>query len=580
MAGKNEISSEKILIRKVFEMWFRIPEYQRPYVWGNDQINDLLDDITYAMTERPDSQYFLGTFVFQKRAVGSRPGQNYEENDLMDGQQRLTTLLLLFAVLRDMSNDSQIKDTCQECVYQKGNAFKQQPERIRLTFEHGVRESACDFIDKFVKPLDGTSSAAKISEFVKNTGGTSITNMAKAIEIIRCFWSSENAPDMGKFLSFLMNNVLMIYVATENLDDAFRLFTILNNRGVQLRNSDILKSMNLGALKDEEDKIKYAKIWEDAENELGDAFDRFLNYLRTILVKEKARLSLLNEFEDKIYSPKERDKSTGLPKPQLLKKGKDTFEMVKEYLEIHSAIFSGDHKAQFEDYRFDNLLKVMNYALPSSDWVPPLLSYYNKYQTSDLPDFLHKLNIKFAADWICQLSPTDRINNMNDVLRTIEKSSNSGEVINSTVFDFDEDGFMRSLSGNIYGRRFALYVVLMVDYFLADHAHHMIFEKLSIEHILPQKPDPKSKWCCDFSDEDRTNWTDKIGNLVLITGNKNSSQGRLDYEEKKKRYFASRVTCCPNSLHVLEAYSSWTLQDLQNNHEDVLAKLKGYFCGK
>ena len=102
--------------------------------------------------------------------------------------------------------------------------------------------------------MGGTASATKISEFVKNTDGISIKNMAKAIEIIRAFWASDNAPDMGNFLGFLLNNVLMIYVATENLDDAFRLFTILNNRGVQLRNSDILKSMNLGALTDEDEK--------------------------------------------------------------------------------------------------------------------------------------------------------------------------------------------------------------------------------------------------------------------------------------------------------------------------------------
>ena len=93
----------------------------------------------------------------------------------------------------------------------------------------------------------------------------------------------------------------MIYVATEDLEDAFRLFMILNDRGIPLRNSDILKSTNLGALDNEVDKIKYAKIWEQAEGELGDDFDRFLNHIRTILVKEKARLSLLKEFEDKIY---------------------------------------------------------------------------------------------------------------------------------------------------------------------------------------------------------------------------------------------------------------------------------------
>ena len=155
----------------------------------------------------------------------------------------------------------------------------------------------------------------------------------------------------GHFVKFLRNRVLLIYVATEDLDDAFRLFTILNDRGVPLRNSDILKSLNLGALEKNSDKARYAKLWEDAEGELGDNFDRFLNYLRTILLKDKARLNLLQEFEDKIYEGKA---------PPLLRKGKDTFQFVERYLKHHRILLGGSN---YDDvggtFRFDNLAKVM-----------------------------------------------------------------------------------------------------------------------------------------------------------------------------------------------------------------------------
>jgi uncharacterized protein with ParB-like and HNH nuclease domain len=60
MPNKNEIKSEKILVKDVFSaMWFRIPEYQRPYIWSSDQVNDLLDDLTFASKDKPDSEYFL-----------------------------------------------------------------------------------------------------------------------------------------------------------------------------------------------------------------------------------------------------------------------------------------------------------------------------------------------------------------------------------------------------------------------------------------------------------------------------------------------------------------------------------------
>ena len=63
----NQIESEKLLIKQIFERWYKIPNYQRPYVWGKDQISDLLDDITFARNQNDKAEYFLGSTVFQTR---------------------------------------------------------------------------------------------------------------------------------------------------------------------------------------------------------------------------------------------------------------------------------------------------------------------------------------------------------------------------------------------------------------------------------------------------------------------------------------------------------------------------------
>jgi uncharacterized protein with ParB-like and HNH nuclease domain len=65
MTTRGEIKSEKLLVQEIFAMWFRIPEYQRPYVWETDQVRELLEDLNFAMTEKPEFNYFLGSFVFQ-----------------------------------------------------------------------------------------------------------------------------------------------------------------------------------------------------------------------------------------------------------------------------------------------------------------------------------------------------------------------------------------------------------------------------------------------------------------------------------------------------------------------------------
>lgn len=571
MPSKGEIKSEKILIKDVFKMWFRIPEYQRPYVWGYEEINDLLDDLTFAQHEKPDSEYFLGSFVFQSKPPAPELERIFPENDLLDGQQRMTTLLLLMAVIRDLTDSPGIKKKCQEYIYQEADPIENIPERTRLVFS--IRDTVQDFIDTYIKTEGSTADEPALADIAKKTPDISVQNMSKAIIEIRKFFNSNGTVKSVELLPFLVNKVLMIYVATEDLEDAFRLFMILNDRGIPLRNSDILKSMNLGALDSEIEKIKYAKLWEEAEGDLGDDFDRFLNHIRTILVKEKARLSLLQEFEDKIYNPKEKDKSTGQKKPVLLRKGKDTFVLMERYLKNYKTLLGGYNYDDIGNFEFDNLVKVMSFGLPATDWVPPLLRYFDKFGYDRIMGFLTKLDNKFSSDLISQYTPTDRIESMNDVIKTIDTALLVEDVFSSRCFNIGNASFQRVLNEPVYGRRFTRYLLLKLDYLYQNHDQKMHFETLSVEHILPQNPAEGSQWLKDFTPEQRDEWTHKLGNLVLITRRKNTSQGRLDYSEKVQKYFEKNIDTCPNSLRVLKKYLVWRPLELMENHNTVLSKI-------
>ena len=566
---KSEIKSEKILVRKIFsEMWFRIPEYQRPYVWGGDEVTELLEDTYYAMAEKPDSEYFLGSFVFQPRPESSSDGIEFTENDLLDGQQRITTMLLIFSVLRDRLSNELASALCQECIFQSANEFKRTPERSRIVFQ--IRKEASDFIENLSKKQSCEKKYQNIS----------VENMVRAIRFINKFFDEKKDKiEAEKYFDFLLNNVLMIYVSTENLEDAFRLFMILNDRGVPLRNSDILKSINLGALETDPEKKKYARLWEDAESELGDDFDRFLSYVRTILVKEKARLSLLQEYEDKIYYPKEKEKATSLKKPALLKKGKETFEFIERYLGNYQQITSGNNYDIKHDFEFDNLIKTMFVGLPATDWLPPLLRYYDKFKQKEVFKFLTLLDNKFSADWIIRLTPNDRIEAMNNVIKEIDSQDDYENVLTSKTLKVDSDKLFTELNGKIYNRRFARYILLKLDYLYQDHSHKMNHETISVEHILPQNPTPDSQWCIDFTEQKRDDMTDTLGNLVLISMRKNASQGRSDYKDKKKKYFNKRINTCPNSLRVLNDNDKWDVEALEKNQSICLEKLKAHYIG-
>jgi len=82
-----KIESDKLFVRDVFSKWFRIPEYQRPYVWDKDQVTELLDDVMQARTSNPDSQYFLGSLVLKHNSK-EEGTTKYEEYDLLDQRRR------------------------------------------------------------------------------------------------------------------------------------------------------------------------------------------------------------------------------------------------------------------------------------------------------------------------------------------------------------------------------------------------------------------------------------------------------------------------------------------------------------
>lgn len=578
MAHSGEIKSDKVLVKGIFEqMWFCVPEYQRPYVWGSDEVDELLDDLHYALSARPDSEYFLGSFVFQARPADPEKGQEFDEKDLLDGQQRMTTLLMLLAVIRDLSEDPLAKTDCQNAIYQQASVYKNVPERTRLVYK--IRDNAQRFVDDYLKTGNGTNNEETFEEMRKKERDVSLRNMANAVLDIRRFFSEEAAVSPEDFLKFLMNNVLLIYVSTEDLEDAFRLFTILNDRGIPLRNSDILKTKNLEALSTEEEKIKYAKFWETAEGELGDEFDRFLNHVRTIIVKDRPRSSLLQEFENRIYNPRDYDKKTKQwsTKSPLLSRGRETFELVERYFNHYQLLLGGNNHDAFDSFKYDNLIRVMLEGLPATDWVPPLLSYYDKFEYEKVLDFLILLDNKFSADWVGQYTPTVRVESMNRVIDTIDSAGSTGDVLGSDCFDANAESFLRVLDGPIYGKKFAKYLLLKLDFFFQTHDHRMSFEKLSIEHILPQNPEDTSRWVRDFTQEEREFWTDRLGNLVLITGRKNTAQGRLDYLKKRDKYFKTNIDTCPNSLRVLRKYDSWVPQEVEENQKFVVSKLSEHY---
>lgn len=544
----NKINVESSYIKDIFSKWYRIPNYQRPYVWGKDQIFELLDDITTAYQKDKNSEYFLGSLVLQ-----DRDNPDFPEFDVLDGQQRLTTLFLITAVIRDLTTDKKRKNTCQESIFQEKNDDDNIPERLRIVFD--IRDEVKQFVDDYIKSENSTLSG-KIKEIANDKNqNKSVYNMANAILYIRDYFNEHQ--NIDDFFPFLRNKVILICVSTKSLDDAFKLFTVLNNRGVKLRGADILKSDNLSLIDDAKENDKYAKNWEEMEDYFGEYFDEFLSHIQSIITKEKARLNLLEEFNKNIF------------KKNKLNKGKEFFDFVKKYKNHYEYLFDDN-----QDIQLKNIIKLMQKGFVSDLWIAPLLKYYDKFGKDNLVNFTKKLNNKFASDWIANLTPTSRIYNMNDIVSQIEKIENSSELINHNCLKIDNKSILDFINGDIYGKRQARYILLLSNYLYLDEKTEFVIPDtiISVEHILPQNPSDNSQWKQDFDDESREKWTNKIGNLIIITRKKNSAQSNKDFVQKKEKYFKGNVEL-GRSASVMSK-PSWTLNDLMGNHNEVLKKLK------
>lgn len=567
----NNIDCQKNFVMDVFKLWYRIPEYQRPYVWESENVTALLEDTLAAYRKNSAAEYFLGSMVLKVNRRKVNPADDnspvYDEYELLDGQQRLTTIFLMLAVMRDITSNFTVKGVCKSAVFQSENIFELQPERLRIVFD--IRDDVRDFIDKFVKDDGATQKSADLEILsADKAADISVRNMSKALLVIGDFLSDLTPKDLDGYFMFFWQKVLMTYVATQELHDAFQLFTVLNTGGVKLRNSDILKVENLSCVPDDNDRKNFARDWEEMEKYFGDDFDKFLSYIRTILVKRKADATLLKEFRENIYSAK---------KP-LLNMGRETFEYIDGMFDIYKKIFDNlrDVNGNFEAA---NLLTLMNKGLETDYWTAATLSFCKKFGCENgtayqnFCKFLRLLDKKVSADWICALSPTKRIENVNAIIKEIETVSAPDKLFAAQVFDIQHD-FADILQADIYGKRYAKYLMLKLD--LLYHGPSTPFQPpstVSIEHILPQTPPPQSQWQKDFSEAQRELWTDKLGNLVLISRRKNSSLGNRDYADKKQKYFEKNIELFSNSVRVLNSYAQWTPAELQENHAAVVEKL-------
>lgn len=279
----DSIESKDATVSGIFRDFYVVPNYQREYVWGESQVDQLLQDIRTEQTEGGDAEYFIGSIVVC-------PSQTQDGAfDLIDGQQRTTTLFVILCAIRDRLHE--LGDTATEGVRKliadtvtdlKGNdSF-----RARLDPQYD------DAGDVFQKLMAGTAPQA--------SGTRSMVNIATAYKATIRFLAEQFGSDtqaVRAFYAYLIHKVKLIRIHTDSVARALKIFETINDRGIGLDAMDLLKNL----LFMRTDPARFDRLkdrWKLLTDKLHDAGEKPLRFLRYFVL---ATYGIQKLREDELY---------------------------------------------------------------------------------------------------------------------------------------------------------------------------------------------------------------------------------------------------------------------------------------
>ena len=244
------------------------------------------------------------------------------------------------------------------------------------------------------------------------------------------------------------------------------------------------------------------------------------------------------------------------------------------------------------------LIIIMKKYLSFSEWIPPLLAFYKKFHADEyLVDFLLKLEKKAVIEWMAGFTTTERTTSFSRIIRLIDESTDPRDVINrmltyrpsearergrfinytnkEEVENILDSTLNRSDFYKLKGGKLAKYILLRLDMEKWDLGEGIpsYTGTITVEHILPRNPPLNSEWTRKFDEITRTEWVDRLGNLVLLSGSKNSSASNYDFKKKKEVYFSKKWTLF-RITQELERYNDWTPETLKERHCILIRQIK------
>ncbi|GAA7244270.1 DUF262 domain-containing protein [Helicobacter pylori] len=560
-----KIESNDLNLRDILkdELYYQIPIYQRPYQWTEENCEKLLDDLFFNYEDDRESDYFCGSLVLVLISEDSKKAKIY---DIVDGQQRLSTFILLAKVLSALYSErltEESKDYLQESLITKYG------KKDRLNFSAVGFNSKKDFQYALTSFNDVPISNNK-NNYLKNA--ICLKNYLRKKEI----------EDINDFIEWLYLKVVFITIICPDADKALRIFNILNARGLALNATDIFKGELLKHAKEHE-REEFVSRWNDLSQKCSDndlkietLFSWYLTYLNPVTSKEKMEKRLATWFKNLNKTPLE-----------YLKGVEDFYNAYGEVLEMQ------DRHAYLLSYVASDYWRVV---LCTS-----LLHHYSDQDIEALKELLVKF---YYQHWVAGRTKSKIEQTCCNIINAL-KEKKSMDYITSIVKKYLYNNnvtqhFKENLEDDHLYTKFYYTgktakknswvkpILILVNYFMSDNANPAYIQMdddLHVERILPQNPDPSSQWVKDFSEEERGLYTHSLANLTLLGGKKNTKALNQDFKEKKEIYMGKTIaldnkktfkvmTCYDMTKNDVCNYTEWTPKSLEKRKEELIQKIE------
>lgn len=594
MSVSLKIDSSDLSITDIFNDFYSVPDFQREYVWQEANIQKLLEDIYDEFYDEAGNlvegpEYFLGSIVVCRGEDGT-----YK---LIDGQQRMTTIFLVFCVIRDILIE--LEQQPPDALKNKISAASMDPRtgedvhRYRLTLQY---EDSAGVLEKIV------AGEVKVKDIDATT--KSVENIINAYQSIHAFMATalENNPQKIKsFLAAFTLRVKMIRIITPDLAHALKVFETINDRGVGLNAMDLLK--NLLFMKTPGGQYQKLKDkWKNLIDILDSCGEKPMRFLRYFIMSHYDIDTQKGLREDEIYGwfQKNADlcgiNDNPLAFVDLLVErsgayanflqAKDVSGVPNRYLS-NIVFLSGATRQHF-------ILLLAGQHLPSEIFSQLCKHIENLLFCYFITREQGKVFERNFTRWARELR---MVKSSSDLDSFVDKYFKPELMSRSNNFDF---AFLNLTQSKIQKYRMR-YILAKLTQYIEEQAwgnpSHSQLElyldgSVNIEHILPQSPTMEVRTNFDKPDE-YDEYVVKLGNLTLLENTINASISNEAFERKKAGYRHSQYlltsslverpqvgknTRLNRAVESLMQFDKWDSQAIEKRQEMLTMLARRVWC--